>query len=76
MKKPIFEKKPITVKRKKIGAVALFDGIKPGDSFYIEGSSTTRLAQAFGQYLMRGKYAVRKEGKGLRFSYLKDDNGG
>lgn len=49
-----------------------FDEMKPGDSFPFKGDSKDRsaVAQAFSQFLAKGRYSIIKEGDGYRFYWL------
>jgi hypothetical protein len=74
---PIERDKEIEPRKPRSGAfVSLyeqFEKMKPGDSFVAKGiKSPTQLSIAFGYWLARGKYAVRKEGSGYRFHLLKE----
>lgn len=50
-----------------------FAEMKPGDSFWFEtvayGPQTVR--RAFGDFLIKGRFTIRAEGKGYRFYLLK-----
>jgi hypothetical protein len=48
-----------------------FNEMKPGDSFYFEAASHSTAIIAFGYYLAKGKYSLKKEGNGYRFYLLK-----
>jgi hypothetical protein len=53
-----------------------FERMKPGESKYFEGKNQTTIAQAFANFLTRGRYQVLKEGKGYRFHWLKQPKSG
>jgi hypothetical protein len=50
-----------------------FDQMKPGDSFHFKGKAPTVVATAFGYYLAKGKYSIRREGDGYRFYLLNQE---
>lgn len=49
---------------------AEFDKMEPGDSFHFQGGYAAVIA-AFGSWMAKGNYALRKEGTGYRFFLLK-----
>jgi len=49
-----------------------FDKMKPGDSFYYEGSRTGPII-SYGYYRVQGEYKTEREGNGWRFHLLKKE---
>lgn len=60
--------KPVKPARSKRWA---FEKMKEGDSFVFEDAAPSTVLIAFGCYLAKGKYTIRREGKGYRFHLLK-----
>lgn len=49
---------------------SIFESMKPGDSFYYEGSRNSTIIR-FGYHCAQGLYRTEKEGDGWRFYLLK-----
>lgn len=66
-----FEKRDPPTTKPVSGTKYKFEEMEDGDTFYVEGVTRNALQTSFGMYCAKGRYTIRKEGKGWRFYLLK-----